>query len=63
LSCSRVGSALLPVICLRINPVSASPLARLNLALELARRQTGTGAVTALNRIETEAELLKEMID
>jgi signal transduction histidine kinase len=40
-----------------------SPLARLNLALELARRQTGMEAVTALNRIETEAELLKEMID
>jgi signal transduction histidine kinase len=40
-----------------------SPLARLNLALELARRQTGTEAATALNRIETEAELLKEMID
>jgi signal transduction histidine kinase len=40
-----------------------SPLTRLNLALELARRQTGTDAVTALNRIETEAELLKEMID
>lgn len=40
-----------------------SPLTRLNLALELARRQTGTEAVTALNRIETEAELLAEMID
>jgi two-component system sensor histidine kinase CpxA len=39
-----------------------SPLTRLKLALELARRQTGTQAVTALNRIETEAELLKEMI-
>lgn len=39
-----------------------SPLARLNLALELARRQTGTEAVRSLDRIETEAELLKEMI-
>jgi two-component system sensor histidine kinase CpxA len=40
-----------------------SPLTRLKLALELARRQTGTEAMTALNRIETEAELLAEMID
>jgi two-component system sensor histidine kinase CpxA len=40
-----------------------SPLTRLNLALELARRQMGMDAVTSLNRIETEAELLEEMID
>lgn len=39
-----------------------SPLTRLKLALELARRQSGTEVATALNRIETEADLLEEMI-
>jgi two-component system sensor histidine kinase CpxA len=39
-----------------------SPLARLNVALELARRQTGPEAENHLNRIEREARLLNEMI-
>ncbi|MBF0495457.1 MAG: HAMP domain-containing protein [Deltaproteobacteria bacterium] len=39
-----------------------SPLARLNVALELARRQTGPMAEKFLNRIEQEAESLNEMI-
>lgn len=39
-----------------------SPLARLNVALELARRKAGKEAVPALNRIETEAGSLDEMI-
>jgi signal transduction histidine kinase len=40
-----------------------SPLTRLNLALELARRKTANAETTAaLDRIETEAGLLEEMI-
>ena len=39
-----------------------SPLARLNVALELARQRTGQEALNALERIQTEAELLNEMI-
>jgi signal transduction histidine kinase len=39
-----------------------SPLARLNVALELARQRSGVEAVTALQRIEREAETLNEMI-
>jgi two-component system sensor histidine kinase CpxA len=40
-----------------------SPLTRLNLALELARRKTANAEATAaLDRIETEALLLEEMI-
>jgi two-component system sensor histidine kinase CpxA len=39
-----------------------SPLARLNIALELARRKTGEGAAGALDRIGLEAERLNEMI-
>ena len=39
-----------------------SPLARLNVALELARQRAGEEAATALQRIEREAETLNEMI-
>jgi two-component system sensor histidine kinase CpxA len=39
-----------------------SPLARLNVALELARQRSGADAVTALERIQREAENLNEMI-
>jgi two-component system sensor histidine kinase CpxA len=39
-----------------------SPLARLNVALELARQRSGNEAVTALARIQREAETLNEMI-
>jgi len=39
-----------------------SPLARLNVALELARQRSGHEAEPALNRIEREAERLNEMI-
>jgi signal transduction histidine kinase len=39
-----------------------SPLARLNVALELARQRAGTGAASALERIQHEAENLNEMI-
>ncbi len=40
----------------------SSPLARLNVALELARQRSGAEATTALERIQREAELLNEMI-
>lgn len=39
-----------------------SPLARLNVAAELARQQAGPDAEKALNRIEKESELLNVMI-
>jgi two-component system sensor histidine kinase CpxA len=39
-----------------------SPLARLNVALELARQRSGAGATSALERIQLEAENLNEMI-
>ena len=39
-----------------------SPLARLNVALELARRKAGPGAETELTRIETEAERMNDLI-
>ena len=39
-----------------------SPLARLNVALGLARRRAGEGTAPALDRIELEAETLNEMI-
>jgi two-component system sensor histidine kinase CpxA len=39
-----------------------SPLARLNVALELARQRSGTEATSALERIQLEAENLNEMI-
>ncbi|MDD2716181.1 MAG: ATP-binding protein [Candidatus Wallbacteria bacterium] len=39
-----------------------SPLARLNVALELARKQTGPEAAKILDRIEQEAESLNQMI-
>jgi two-component system sensor histidine kinase CpxA len=39
-----------------------SPLARLNVALELARQRSGADATTALERIQREAENLNEMI-
>jgi len=39
-----------------------SPLARLNVALELARQRSGAEAATALERIQLEAENLNEMI-
>jgi two-component system sensor histidine kinase CpxA len=39
-----------------------SPLARLNVALELARQRSGEAAQTALERIQLEAETLNEMI-
>jgi signal transduction histidine kinase len=39
-----------------------SPLARLNVALELARQRSGTDATSALERIQREAENLNEMI-
>ncbi len=39
-----------------------SPLARLNVALELARQRAGTDAASALERIQREAENLNEMI-
>lgn len=39
-----------------------SPLARLNVALELARQRSGPEAITALERIQREAENLNEMI-
>lgn len=39
-----------------------SPLARLNVALELARQRSGSEAQTALERIQMEAETLNEMI-
>ncbi len=39
-----------------------SPLARMNVALELARKRAGTEAKGALDRIEHEAENLNEMI-
>ena len=40
-----------------------SPLARLNVALGLARQCTGPEAVSALNRMELESGRLEEMID
>ncbi|MEP6570903.1 MAG: ATP-binding protein [Acidobacteriota bacterium] len=39
-----------------------SPLARLNVALELARQRSGVEAASALERIQREAEILNEMI-
>ncbi len=39
-----------------------SPLTRLSIGLELARRQAGTGAEESLARIEKEAERLNELI-
>jgi two-component system, OmpR family, sensor histidine kinase CpxA len=39
-----------------------SPLARLNVALELARQRSGAEATSALERIQREAETLNEMI-
>nr|WP_320048892.1 ATP-binding protein [uncultured Desulfuromonas sp.] len=39
-----------------------SPLARLNVALELARQRSGDQAESALNRIERESDRLNEMI-
>jgi two-component system sensor histidine kinase CpxA len=39
-----------------------SPLARLNVALELARQRAGADATSALERIQREAETLNEMI-
>ena len=39
-----------------------SPLARLSIALELARNRAGADAQTALDRIERESETLNEMI-
>jgi two-component system sensor histidine kinase CpxA len=39
-----------------------SPLARLNVALELARQRSGVEAASALERIQREAEMLNEMI-
>ena len=39
-----------------------SPLARLNVALELAKQRAGVGATSALERIQREAENLNEMI-
>jgi signal transduction histidine kinase len=39
-----------------------SPLARLRLALEIARKKSGKGTEAALDRIETEAALLDDMI-
>jgi two-component system sensor histidine kinase CpxA len=39
-----------------------SPLARLNVALELARQRSGSEATSALERIQREAEILNEMI-
>lgn len=39
-----------------------SPLARLNVALELARQRSGVEAISALERIQREAEILNEMI-
>ncbi len=39
-----------------------SPLARLNVALDLARKRAGTEAASALDRIEREAHRLNEMI-
>jgi len=39
-----------------------SPLARLNVALELARQRSGPAAESALDRIDVEAERLNEMI-
>ena len=39
-----------------------SPLARLNVALELARQRSGEEATSALERIQKEAEILNEMI-
>lgn len=39
-----------------------SPLARLNVALELARQRSGDAATSALARIQQEAETLNEMI-
>jgi two-component system sensor histidine kinase CpxA len=39
-----------------------SPLARLNVALELARQRSGVEAASALERIQLEAETLNEMI-
>lgn len=39
-----------------------SPLARLNVALELARRKVGTAATADLNRIETEAYRMNDLI-
>jgi signal transduction histidine kinase len=39
-----------------------SPLARLNVALELARQRSGVDATSALERIQREAENLNEMV-
>lgn len=39
-----------------------SPLARLNVALELARQRSGADATSALERIQREAEILNELI-
>jgi two-component system, OmpR family, sensor histidine kinase CpxA len=39
-----------------------SPLARLNVALALARQRSGAEAQTSLDRVETEAERLNELI-
>ena len=39
-----------------------SPLARLNVALELARQRSGSAATGALDRIDVEAERLNELI-
>jgi signal transduction histidine kinase len=39
-----------------------SPLARLNVALELARQRSGPGSGSALDRIECEAERLNDLI-
>jgi signal transduction histidine kinase len=39
-----------------------SPLARLSVALELARKQSGERAIQALNRIEQESERVNELV-
>src|SRR5205809_8044869 len=39
-----------------------SPLARLNVALALARQRTGPGAESALDRIDLEANRLNDLI-
>src|SRR5262249_21639058 len=39
-----------------------SPLARLSVALEIARAKSGTQAAGALDRIETEADRLNELV-
>ena len=58
-NCSSTVSA----VCLATSLTnSRSPLARLNVALELARQRSGVEATSALERIQREAEILNEMI-